>query len=112
MKLYNSQGGIKLTKDFKLDVYQPHLKEFISLIQQNNPSSLIGSIESTDILRSFTFDKIVSYFDNDLNKTVFNKYKSFGLEYYNQDLVQLADTTAPESVLTAKQVFEKLARKV
>jgi hypothetical protein len=111
-KLYNAQNNINIKKDFKIEVYEPHIKEFIALVQQNNPSSLIGSIESTDILRSFTFDKIVSYFDNDLNKAIYNKYKSIGLEYYNQDLEQVEDIRPPESVLTDKQLFNKLARKV
>ena len=70
-------------QDFINGVYEPFIKNFVELIQQNNPSSLMGSLESTDILRSFTFNKIIGYYNMGINAAVFNKYKSFGLEYYN-----------------------------
>jgi hypothetical protein len=93
------------TQDFVTTIYDPFIQTFMELIQQNNPSSLIGSLESTDMLRSFTFNKIVGYFNNDINKTVFNKYKSFGLEYYNEQFKDQKDKTL--TVIMSDQDFVK-----
>ena len=74
-------------------IYEANVKKYIDLIQGNNPSTLIGSLEGTEMIKNTTFDKMIAYFDEDLNKSIFEKYKSpvddIGLEYYNYDSSKL-----------------------
>lgn len=115
--LFYTQKDIPKTLDkvdFKNKVYEPHILKFIKLVQQNNPSTLIGSIEATDIIRSFTFDKIVGYFSETLNDQIHKKYNSIGLEYYNKDSkqVDVRYISESETLMKGKQLFTKLARPV
>jgi hypothetical protein len=74
--------------DYKATIYEANIKKYIDLIQGNNPSTLIGSLEGTEMIKNTTFDKMIAYFDEDLNKSIFKKYESIGLEYYNFDSKQ------------------------
>jgi hypothetical protein len=92
------------TQDFITTIYEPFIKSFIELVQQNNPSSLIGSLESTDMLRSFTHNKIIGFYNNTINKNVFSKYESIGLEYYNK---QFMDHIDKKIIIMSDEEFAK-----
>jgi hypothetical protein len=109
-KFIVTKGGKEIyqltnTQDFITTIYEPFIESFIELVQQNNPSSLIGSLESTDMLRSFTHNKIIGFYNNTINKNVFSKYKSIGLEYYNKQFMDQKDKKI--NVIMSDEEFAK-----
>lgn len=51
-------------------------KELLLIIQSNNPSTLIGSLESTDILQNTVYNKLTCSYNKNLNSNL-NKINGF-----------------------------------
>jgi hypothetical protein len=83
LKDYTVNGVLKTNiKDSDLNIAA---KNFITIIQGNNPSTLIGSIESTDILQNIVYDKIVcSYKNNDEINSILDMYENITLPVSNK----------------------------
>jgi len=61
-----------------------------NVIESNNPSSLIGSLVSTDILLNTNYNKLVCSVNNNLND-ILNKYKNMKLDSYITDKLSIED---------------------
>ena len=111
LKLINDIKKIKIgAGDFMETVFESNIKKFIELIQQNNPSTLIGSIESTDIIKNFTFDKIVPFYNEKINRATWKKYIKFGLEYSNQDSRQVKNVQEINTQLNSYELIKHLSK--
>ena len=110
LKLIEDVDKITNKDEFESTVYNSHIKKYIELIQQNNPSTLIGSIESTDIIKNFTFDKIVAYYNEKINDMAWKKYIKFGLEYFNQDTRQVNDPKEIDYAMESNKLIRVLEK--
>jgi hypothetical protein len=65
-------------------------KDLLRIIGSNNPSTLIGSLESTDILQNVTYDKIICSYSNNksLNKKLTN-FTGFNLDKSEKDAITI-----------------------
>ena len=62
----------------------------LKIIQQNNPSTLIGSLESTEILQNIVYSKLICSYNENLNSNL-DKIKGFKLEQYIDTQFEIND---------------------
>jgi len=65
-----------------------YVNDLILIVQQNNPSTLIGSLQSTDLLQNIVYNKVVCSYNEDLNSLFndFNGNKNFELNQTHNGL--------------------------
>ena len=75
--------------------------KFIKCVESNNPSSLIGSVESTDLIQNITFNKVVCSY----NPNIEEKF-----DYYKQMILQKSDIEGSEH-WDIEQIFQNYKTK-
>ena len=65
-------------EDYNDEEMKDYAKDLVTVLENNNPSTLIGSLVSTDILLDTVYTKLVCSTNNNLDKLI-NKYKGIEL---------------------------------
>ena len=81
-------SSININIDIEKNDILSHITEITNLISQNNAATLIGTLETTDMLQSMTFDKFICSKFNDLDNILqtFKTYKLSSSTEYNLDI--------------------------
>ena len=112
---YNNNSQLqKLKTDFSATLdYDAKVKlgkDILALIRSNNASTLIGSLESTDILQNITFDKVVCSYNDSLKKLL-TKFKDFDFDKQETEIINGAQNITFKSIKDLNQAFDPEPKK-
>jgi len=102
-KVFSSIGGFENFENFIDQSNYNNLieitKELLLIIQSNNPSTLIGSLESTDILQNTIYNKVTCSYNETLNYNLnlINGFQQNGWINNNKTIQQVNEILDDES---------------